>query len=170
MDPDGTARTEAFEPARCPAAWKQSGLAKSFPVPHRVSGNGTLVQCTEMFGPRRGVEVSDSAVSVPRVESPTNGQPIAAPISVAPQLQGPVGVYMNCQVRAFLVLRRNCFGVVGPEPPYIDYTAPVSARRCALIHGRVIRPKKTFGQGRWGNPLVSKARGFCDNAPHATLL
>jgi hypothetical protein len=31
-----------------------------------------------------GVEVSGSAVSVPRVESPTQGQPIAAPISVAP--------------------------------------------------------------------------------------
>ena len=31
-----------------------------------------------------GVEVSGSAVSVPRVESPTKGQPIAAPISVAP--------------------------------------------------------------------------------------
>jgi hypothetical protein len=31
-----------------------------------------------------GVEVSGSAVSVPRAESPTKGQPIVAPISVAP--------------------------------------------------------------------------------------
>ena len=31
-----------------------------------------------------GMEVSGSAVSVPRVEPPTKGQPIAAPISVAP--------------------------------------------------------------------------------------
>jgi hypothetical protein len=37
-----------------------------------------------------------------------------------PDLKDSVGVYMNCQVRARLVLRRNCFGVVGPtraRPP-----------------------------------------------------
>ncbi len=34
-------------------AWKHSGLAKSFPIPHRVSGNGTLTQCTETCSPRR---------------------------------------------------------------------------------------------------------------------
>ena len=32
-----------------------------------------------------------------------------------PHLQDSVGVYMNCQLRARLVLRRNCFGVVGPK-------------------------------------------------------
>ena len=32
-----------------------------------------------------------------------------------PHLQDSVGMYMNCQVRARLVLRRNCFGVVGPK-------------------------------------------------------
>ena len=31
-----------------------------------------------------------------------------------PHPQDSVGVYMNCQVTARLVLRRNCFGVVGP--------------------------------------------------------
>src|SRR6516164_81739 len=30
-----------------------------------------------------------------------------------PHPQDSVGVYMNCQVTARLVLRRNCFGVVG---------------------------------------------------------
>ena len=44
-------------------------------------------------------------------ESPTKGQPIAAPISVAPHLQCAIGMYMNCQVKGRLVLRRNCFGV-----------------------------------------------------------
>ena len=31
-----------------------------------------------------------------------------------PHLQGSAGMYMNRQVRARLVFRRNCFGVVGP--------------------------------------------------------
>ena len=38
------------------------------------------------------------------------------------------GVYMNCQVRARLVLRRNCFGVVGPEQTRtagFDWVQPV---------------------------------------------
>jgi subtilisin family serine protease len=34
--------------------------------------------------------------------------------NAAPHLQASVGVYLNCQVRARQVLRRNCFGVVGP--------------------------------------------------------
>jgi hypothetical protein len=32
-----------------------------------------------------------------------------------PDLQDSVGEYMNCQVTARLVLRRNCVGVVGPK-------------------------------------------------------
>ena len=32
-----------------------------------------------------------------------------------PHLQGAVGMYMNCQVTARLMLRRNCFGGVGPK-------------------------------------------------------
>src|SRR5262249_30849488 len=61
-----------------------------------------------------GVEVSGSAASAPRGESPTTGHRKAAPISAAPYLQGDVGRSVSCQLRAGLVFRRNCFGVVGP--------------------------------------------------------
>ena len=59
-----------------------------------------LIECqgTErsLNAPRRaarvaGLEVTGSAVSVPRIESPTNGQRIAAPISVAPISRGLSG-------------------------------------------------------------------------------
>jgi hypothetical protein len=40
-----------------------------------------------------------------------------------PHPQDSVGVYMNCQVSARLVLRRNCFGVVGPTRASVDSAA-----------------------------------------------
>jgi hypothetical protein len=88
----------AASPGRSPFLIECQGTERSLNAPRRAAHNA-------------GVEVSGSAVSVPRVESPTKGQPIAAPISVAPHLQGAIGMYMNCQVRGRLVLRRNCFGV-----------------------------------------------------------
>ena len=41
-------------------------------------------------------------------------------------------MYMNCQVRARLVFRRNCFGVVGPAGASRSHPHPDSPFRCVL--------------------------------------
>ena len=61
----------AASPSRSPFLIECQGTGRSLNVPRRVAHGS-------------GVEVSGSDVSVPRVESPTKGQRIAARISVAP--------------------------------------------------------------------------------------
>ena len=63
---------------------EQSGLAKSFLFLIECQGTERSLNAPRRAAHDAGVEVSGSAVSVPRVESPTKGKRIAAPISVAP--------------------------------------------------------------------------------------
>ena len=80
-----------------------------------MSGDGTLAQCTETCSPRRrgGGERFSRLRSSVRVSD--QGEANRGTDFSRPHLQGAVGMCMNCQVRARLVFRRDCFGVVGPK-------------------------------------------------------
>jgi hypothetical protein len=49
-------------------------------------------------------------------------------------------MYMNCQVRARLVLRKNCFGVVGPTRARLNLTGSIQSAVTAGYH----KPARTF--------------------------
>jgi hypothetical protein len=89
----------AASPSRSLFLIESQGTERSLKAPRRAAHDA-------------GSEVVGSAVYVPRAESPTKGQPIVAPISVA-HISRVVEIYMNGQARPRLVLCRNYFGV-GP--------------------------------------------------------
>ena len=79
-------------------------------------------ECTllERLIPRRSTLRSDRrpgnrAASASRSPFLIECQGTERSFNAPPHLQDSVGVYMKRQVRARLVLRRNCFGVVGPK-------------------------------------------------------
>jgi hypothetical protein len=67
-----------------------------------------------------------------------------------PHLQGSVGMYMNFQVRARLVFRRNCFGVVGPTRA----NSSTTHRRCMARPG-MLRKGRRAGTSR-DRPILRK--------------
>ena len=74
-----------------------------------------------------------------------------------PHLQGAVGMWMNCQVRARVMLRRNCFGCRRTEARNAEFGADDLVEAPALRAGSRFRPRSD-PQARRCSPALTPSQ------------